>query len=779
MPIKAKKLLACILTIAASIQGYSQITLNGKVVGNNEPLPFAVISMFELADTAKTVVNTLTDLKGSYKINNVKPGKYIVRISYIGFDDHRSVISLRMPSGSNTVVRDFELTASSKTLDEVVVSAGRNTVYADHTKYMFSNEQRSRARHSADLLENVGDLTIDPISGNLSKLSGGNVTVLINGVNASITDLKSIPANKIKYAEYYTIPPARYSSATAVVNVITKTLDNGTNGGIEVSHAVTAGFFNDDVFFRATNGNNQFVVNYRVNYRDYKDRFVNDDYDYLFSGKTIRYKSSARNKFGYTTHMPEIKYIYSNPNSISFQASFKPEYEDKFDDSDSGISIQEQDNTSRGQGEKRTKSHYFGPSFDIYLSKKNSNNYEFAANVVATYYDGSLSSYVDETFDRQDIYAFNDDMNRTTSKKSLIGELFYTRKTGLNSITLGYKGSFSQASAKGRNILTDYQTERYKSDYTSNYIYGEYSGVYKKLMYRLSIGGTFVSSSNSEADYDKFYITPQLVLNWNIKGKNHITFNAKSSPVIPTLTQLSNNAEYVTSYLVHTGNPMLKSGISYANVLGYRYCGSVFDMTLGLTYNLDSNPIELFYSPATINGQDYIIAKEDNAKSLIQYGGVFSGKISLFSDKLSFRVISMILEQRLKDNNHHTTRNLYCPTFIQLSYNSRKWGASYKCNIPKKQISGSKLLTDENISSLNAYFQHRNIRITASCQWFLTKARYKEQVLDNDFIKHSSRSWINDNKSMIVIGFSWNFSRGKKGDFNKLLNNSDTDNGTF
>lgn len=779
MLIKAIKLFVCILLATTSIQGYAQITLNGKVEGGKEPLPFATISLFELTDTINPVNNTLTDLTGSYKISNVKPGKYIVRISYIGFDECRSAISLRMPSGGNSIVRDFELTASPRTLGEVVVSTSRNTVYADHTKYVFSNDQRSRARHSADLLENVGDLTIDPISGNLSKLSGGSVTVLINGVNASINDLKSIPANKIKYAEYYTIPPARYSSSTAVVNIVTKTLDNGTSGGIDISHAVTAGFFNDDAFFRATDGNSQFVINYRINYRDYKNRFVNDHYDYLFSGKTIQYKSNARNKFGYTTHIPEIKYIYSNPSSISFQATFKPELENKSDNSDSGISIIEQGNTSQGQGEKRTKSHYFGPSLDIYLSKKNKDNSEFAANIVATYYDGSLNSCVDEAFDCKDICTFNDDMSRTTSKKSLIGELFYTKKTGFNSVTLGYKATFSQASAIGRNILTDYQTARYKSDYASNYVYGEYSGVYRKLMYRLNIGGTFVSSSNSDADYDKLYVTPQLILDWNIKEKHHITFNAKSSPIIPTLTQLSNNAEYVTSYLIHTGNPMLKSGISYTNVLGYKYCSSILDMTLGLTYNLDSNPIELFYSPAIINGQDYIIAKEDNANSLIQYGGIFSGKISLLSDKLSLRVVSLALEQRLKDNNNRTTRNLYCPTFIQLSYDSRKWGASYKCNIPQKQISGSKLLTDENVSSLNAYFQHHDIRITASCQWFLTKARYKEQILDNDFIKHSSKLWIDDNKSMFVIGFSWNFFRGKKGDFNKRLNNIDTDNGTF
>lgn len=778
MSVKALQLFFYILLIS-TIPCYSQITMRGTIKGNNEALPFVHITIFAKNDSVNPVVSALTDLSGSYKVENLNPGKYLVKISYIGYEELNSSISIRMPSGSNSVIRDFELIETSNMLQEVCITANRNDIFADHTKYRFSSNQIAQARHAADLLENVSDLTMDPISGNITKLSGGNVTILINGINATTNDLKSIPSNKIRFAEYYTIPSARYSTATAVINVVTKNLDNGINGGFDLSHATNTGFFNDNLYVRMIRGKNQVTLNYRINYRNYKNRFVNDNYKYLINSGSTFYQSFAHNKFGYTTHIPNVKYLYSNLNSFSLQISFTPEVENKFDSSISDISYIEDNENSIGIGTKHQKSHYFCPSIDIYAIKNLGNNSELAANIVGTYYKGDLNSVIDENFENDNITSFSDRMYRKTSREYLIGELFYTKKIGFNTLSLGYRGSFNRSTAKGQNILSEYTSSIYNTKSSSNYIYGEYSGIYSKLMYRLSIGGTLINSFNKDNKYRNFYITPQAVLDWKLKENNHISLHIKSAPTIPLLSQLSNNAEYLTSKLVHAGNPKLKSGIGYNTILGYRHINNLMDITIGVTYNIDIDPIEMFYSTITIDGSDYILAKEDNAKRMIQYGGLLSGKLNLFSNKLSLRIVTMALEQNLKSKNGLFIRNLYIPTFCQLSYTDKNWGINYKFNIPSKQISGAKLITDENTSSLNAYYQYRNIRLSASCQWFLTKAKYKEEVLDNNLITHNSTSWINDNKSMIIIGLSWNFSTGKKNDFTKQLNNSEFDKGTF
>lgn len=778
MPIKRIFLLSIILLVYISPVAVAQITLEGNVEGEGERLSLANISLFSRTDSVTPAATALTDLRGSYRITDLRPGRYTVRINYIGYSEYRSTMALRMPSGGNVIVRDFRLTPDATALSEVTVTAKRNTVYADHTKYTFTDEERAKARFSADLLEHVGDLTVDPISGNLTKLGGGDVPVLINGVNASMADLKSIPADKIRYVEYYTIPSARYSAA-AIVNVVTKTLDNGVNGGVDVTQGVTAGFSNGDIFVRGVSGNSQVVINYRLNYRNYKDKVSSIDYTYLLSGKETGYSSLSHAKFGYTTHMPEVKYIYSRPEDISFQVSFKPEYQRRFDNSDSDIHITEGDMSATGTGMTDVKSHYFSPAVDVYFSKNLGEDAEVAANVVTTGYWSKLNSSVSEIYENGAAVSFDDDMYRSNSRQSVIGELFYKKKWGMNSLSLGYKCQFNHSSSKGSSVLSNYELSKYRARSSVNRVYGEYWGQYGRWQYRVGLEGSYISSSNSEASFTKVYMSPQLVVNWKGSENSNIQFNIKTLSTMPTLSQLSNNAEYVTSTLIHSGNPELKSGSGYVNALAYKYNNDLLDLIIGATYTLELDPIVAHYYPTTINGEDFVMVKDFNGKSMTNYGAVISGKIKLLSDKLSLRIITLYLRQRLKDKDNNVFTNNYFPSSVQLSYADKTWGVSYSFNIPSSQIINSAIVKDENTSYLSAYYQYRDFRFTGSCQWFLTKSKYEQRLLDNDLIRHNSRTWINDNRSMVTVGVSWTFSIGKKNEFTKQLNNSDSDKSAF
>lgn len=760
------------------IQVYSQITLSGKVEDEKEALPFVNISLFNQDDSICPVANVLTDITGSYRIPNLNEGKYFIRLSLMGYNDYFSKITLRMPSGNNILTRNFILTPNPTELNEVVVSANRNIVSADHTKYFFTDEQRSKARHSADLMESVGDLIIDPNTGNLQKFSGGNVTILVNGINASISDLKSIPSNKIRYVEYYTIPAAKYSNSSAVVNIITNSLDNGLNGGVDVSHAISTGFSNDNTFLRYTFGENQLTLNYRINYRNYKNKYTSNNHIYYLTNQQIEYQSNSYSKFGYTTHIPELKYLFSIPNKISFQVSFNPKLEYRFDKASYDIITNEHTRSYSGYGNKNQKSNYFGPSLDLYFSKTFKNNSELSSNIVATYYNNKLNSNIIEIFDTLNTSTYNDIMKRSSSKKSIIGEVFYSKKKGLNSFSIGYKGALSHSVAIGENLLTNSLPTKHSSNIISNYVYSELSGVINKLMYRISLGGIHIGTRTSEINHHKLYITPQLLLNWNVKGNSYILFNSKTSPITPTISQLSNNAESITSYLIHTGNPLLKSGTNYTNILAYKYNSNLLEFNIGATYNYASNPIDLTFSSTLINDREFILLKEENAKFLIQYGTIISGNLRLFSNNLNLRATNIILKQYIKGPNT-TSNNLYSPINLYISFTQKNWGINYNYNIPSIFLSNSKFVSDENVSTLNGYFQYKHFRLTCGCYWFLTKAKYIEKTTLNNFIKQHNKSWINDNKSMIVIGFSWNFSKGKKVDFNKKLNNIDNDSGLF
>jgi hypothetical protein len=89
------------------------------------------------------------------------------------------------------------------------------------------------------------------------------------------------------------------------------------------------------------------------------------------------------------------------------------------------------------------------------------------------------------------------------------------------------------------------------------------------------------------------------------------------------------------------------------------------------------------------------------------------------------------------------------------------------------------LNTGENRSHLQVFWQKKPLRIFARCHFFLTRARYSGNSLPTSILQSTNKTWIDDNKSMLVLGFSYDFSSGKTLKLKRKLLNKDTDTGAF
>jgi hypothetical protein len=771
----------CLLSALSILPGMAQITLRGTVSGPHEPLPFATVALFTPGDTLQPTATALTDLSGGYRMEQLHPGAYRIQITYTGYDPLATDLTLQLPSEADTatLTRDFQLTEAQQVLDEVRVQAHRNTVQADHTDYRFTDEQRSQSRYAADLLDHVGGLRTDPLSGEILQLSGERVTLLLNGVTADLNDLKTIAPDRVRYVSYYTLPSARYASAKAVVNVVTKPLDNGLHFGVDLMQALSTGFANDNAYLRVVHGRHQFVANYKLNYRNYQHRYVETDYLYRIQGEEIQQQSFTHNRFGYATHQPKLRYIYSSPRDFTLQVAVSPEGNRNWDRAAGDVAYQAADSAPSGTSATRYRMHYFCPSVDLYASQKFSDNSELAANIVTTYYRGKLRQQVEETYEQSDRTSFLDDMSRRTTKRSFIGELYYAKPWGEHQLAVGYKSSVTDGDAKGRNLLTDYQAATYHSDTYSHYLYGEYSGATSGLQYRLSLGGTYLNADNDEASYHKLYVTPQAVLQWVMPKNNYLKWEVETETLTPTLTQLSNNAEYVTSHLIHQGTSALRSGIDYASTLTFRHAQQYVDISVGALYDQARHPITPSYTSPTDVGATYLVSRDENARSFTQYGGILSGSVNLFHEKFSIEFYVLALEQELRGRDGYRLNHVYMPFLAELSYTDQQWGVSYAFNLPGKSIEEAQLQRDENQSQLSAYYQWGAFRFTANCFWLFARATYKSELENHPLLNLHSKSWINDNRSMLTLGFSWNFSSGRSPKVEKQLNNAYGDKSAF
>ena len=94
-------------------QSYAQLTISGKIkeFGTGINLPGVTVYLEDLR------IGTITDLNGYYKIDNLKPGSYVLMVDFVGYKSN----SLKLNLTKDTLI-NFEMTPGVTELNEVVVT---------------------------------------------------------------------------------------------------------------------------------------------------------------------------------------------------------------------------------------------------------------------------------------------------------------------------------------------------------------------------------------------------------------------------------------------------------------------------------------------------------------------------------------------------------------------------------------------------------------------------------------------------------------------------------
>ena len=374
----------------------------------------------------------------------------------------------------------------------------------------------------------------------------------------------------------------------------------------------------------------------------------------------------------------------------------------------------------------------------------------------------------------------SDNQEQQNNKYSFIGELAYTKKWEKNSLSLGYRGTFGRSNATISNVLSNYKDYDYSSASYQHYMYAEYSGNIDKLMYRIGAGVTQVTQDNTDAHDSHWLFTPKLILSTNLSKKMSLQWVTSSQSNTPPISQLSNNASLVIPGVLSIGNPYLKSYNTYQSELIHKWNLGWLQTQLGLYYAYTDSPINRYYTQQEINGQQYIVGTNENANYSSELGGSYLLVISPFKSQ----ILTLILQGYVARQNvsspiighyHHT----WAPLYFALQFRKGNWGASYVGNIVSKRLNGSTLDAEENSSHLQVYWQKKNWRIFAADYWLFTRSRYSGYSMPTSILQSTYKTWIDDNKSMFILGFSYDFSTGKNLKINRKLQNKDSDTGSF
>ena len=283
-----------------------QQVLKGYISGNvidsvsGEALGYAVVEVLA-ARSGKQVNGTLSDDKGHFKIEDVKTGKYKVKVSFLGYnpkivDDVE--LTLEHPDKK---LGDIFLSPSSTMLNEVQIVDQRTLVESkiDKIVYNVSKDPTLTGGDATDVLRKVPMLSVD-MDGNVSLRGSTKVKILLNGKPSGLfaddvgEALQMFPADEIKKVEVLTSPGAKYDGegSAGIINIVTK---KGIIKGIKGSVRSFGGDKMESLHGSLAIGKGRFGINTRIGAR-YKvpanstNEFYRETYR---DGNTFVYKQNG------------------------------------------------------------------------------------------------------------------------------------------------------------------------------------------------------------------------------------------------------------------------------------------------------------------------------------------------------------------------------------------------------------------------------------------------------------------------------------------------------
>ncbi len=222
------------MLLAASVTAQAQ-NISGKVCleSDRSPVPYATVGLMQMPDSSMiTGVITLTD--GGYVLENVKPGNYFVRVSYVGYTTTGRSIAVE-PGATDVAVDTIFLSETTATIGEIMVVGERikGKEMVDRTSYAIPVAISQTATNGYDLLKKIPQVNVD-YQNNVTLNGSSNFIIQVDGRQRDKEYLARILPSDIETIEIITNPSGKYEgNIDGVISVILKKEARyGVNGNV-------------------------------------------------------------------------------------------------------------------------------------------------------------------------------------------------------------------------------------------------------------------------------------------------------------------------------------------------------------------------------------------------------------------------------------------------------------------------------------------------------------------------------------------------------------------
>ena len=236
----------CVLLISVllSFQVAAQVRVNGIVNGKDgSGIPAANVLLLDAADSSM-VKGLVADSDGKFNFNEVRPGKFLIVASMVGFE--KGYTDSFNVDDAPVYLSPIRLEERKTELKEVTVSADK-PMFEQHIDKLVVNVENSIVSAGGTVLEVLQrspGITFNKQANALTLVGKQGVVVMINGkiqripMDALVQILSGMNANSVDKIEIITNPSSKYDAEgdAGIINIIMKrSPEVGTNGSYTLS----------------------------------------------------------------------------------------------------------------------------------------------------------------------------------------------------------------------------------------------------------------------------------------------------------------------------------------------------------------------------------------------------------------------------------------------------------------------------------------------------------------------------------------------------------------
>lgn len=305
------------------------------------------------------------------------------------------------------------------------------------------------------------------------------------------------------------------------------------------------------------------------------------------------------------------------------------------------------------------------------------------------------------------------------------------------------------------------------------------SGNAGKLGYRLSLGGTYVHTSNNDTHYKKLYFTPQMLLSYSL-GRGMLRLELESDPQLSAISQLSNNTVVVIPGLYALGNPYLKSGNNYNVDLSYSLRTPYFDMKGGTQLDYESNSISNYYSWQSLHSRRVMTSQPMNNDRSIGWLTYLDGQLKPFrSNLLTISLYAAAKYDNQKSPIMGVLTHWAMPMEMSAEFRKNCWGAMILWMKKYMWPDGNYLSSNERKTMASVYYQKNQLRVGLNGLFLFGAPQFWGKTMRNSVFYNYRTNRISSQKNLITVSLSYNLFSGKQHNLDKKINNADRDSGSF